>query len=89
VSLQVKAHRGIKTGVTKHQRALSPTDEACAACQAQMNAPRRALPHKQLMIMSSTPVVEAFGGGVETRYVCLDCGHIVIHSTGRFGDGWR
>ncbi len=27
--------------------------------------------------------------GVETRYVCLDCGHTLIHSTGRFGKGWH
>ena len=32
---------------------------------------------------------DIFGGGVETRYVCLDCGNIVIHSTGRLGQGWH
>ena len=41
------------------------------------------------MIMSSNPLGELFGGGVETRYVCLDCGNIVIHSTGQFGQGWH
>ena len=46
-------------------------------------------PHARLMITSSTPVVHAFGGGVETRYICLDCGHGLTYSTGRFGQGWR
>lgn len=63
--------------------------EACLACREQMLASSDALPHARLMITSSTPVVEAFGGGVETRYICLDCGHALTHSTGRFGDGWR
>ena len=74
--------------VTRH-RFMTPTDEACRACQAQMRAPRNALPHSRLMIVSSTPVVEVFGGGIETRYICLDCGHTVIHSTGRLGQGWH
>jgi hypothetical protein len=50
---------------------------------------RNALPHARLMIVSSTPLIEAYGGGVETRYVCLDCGHTLIHSSGRFGKGWH
>lgn len=74
---------------TSHHRFMSPTDEACRACRLQMRAPFRALPHAKLMVVSATPVVEAFGGGVETRYVCLDCGHTVMHSTGRFGQGWH
>jgi hypothetical protein len=50
---------------------------------------RAAPPHARLMIMSSNPLGDIFGGGVETRYVCLDCGNIVIHSTGRLGQGWH
>jgi hypothetical protein len=50
---------------------------------------RAAAPHPRLMIMSSNPLGDIFGGGVETRYVCLDCGNIVIHSTGRLGQGWH
>lgn len=68
---------------------MTPDDEACRACAAQMRASTDGLPHARLMVVSSTPVIEAFGGGVETRYVCLDCGHTVVHSTGRFGQGWR
>ena len=41
------------------------------------------------MIVSSSPVVETYGGGVETRYVCLDCGYTLSHSTGQFGKGWH
>src|SRR5215210_444295 len=44
---------------------------------------------RRLMIVSSTPVIESFGGGVETRYICLDCGYTITHSTGRFGKGWH
>jgi hypothetical protein len=47
------------------------------------------VPHSRLMIVSSGPMVEAYGGGVETRYVCLECGHSVTHSTGRWGQGWH
>ena len=54
-----------------------------------MRAVHGELPHARLMIMSSTPLAEMLGGGVETRYVCLDCGHVVIHSSGRFGKGWH
>ena len=71
------------------RRELAPNDEPCAACNEQWQSPRTALPHARLIIVSSTPVVEAFGGGTETRYLCLDCGHTVIHSTGRFGKGWH
>ncbi|HEY8566188.1 MAG TPA: hypothetical protein VIL65_11855 [Beijerinckiaceae bacterium] len=54
-----------------------------------MRKARTALPHSRLMVVSSGPMAEVFGGGVETRYVCLDCGHTVIHSTGRWGSGWH
>ena len=70
-------------------RFMTSTDEACDACRGQIRASRDALPHRRLMIVSSTPVVEAFGGGVETRYLCLDCGHTVMHSTARFVQGWH
>lgn len=69
--------------------------EACRACLAQVRDAREpdadpdAPPHARLMVTSSTPVIEAFGGGVQTRYVCLDCGHCLTHATGRFGQGWR
>ena len=66
-------------------RRLTPTKEPCDACRAQMFKSRAAAPHGRLMIMSSNPLGDIFGGGVETRYVCLDCGNIVIHSTGRLG----
>ena len=70
-------------------RRLTPTKEPCAACRAQTFSSLNAPPHGRLMIMSSNPLGELFGGGVETRYVCLDCGNIVIHSTGQFGQGWH
>ncbi|MGY2048663.1 hypothetical protein [Methylobacterium sp. JK268] len=54
-----------------------------------MGARSDSLPHARLMVVASTPVVEAFGGGIETRYVCLECGHTLMHSTGRFGHGWH
>lgn len=68
---------------------MTATDEACRCCRVQMRASLDAVPHPRLMVVSSSPMVEAFGGGIETRYVCLDCGHTVIHSTGRFGEGWH
>ena len=71
------------------RRELTPTDEPCSACNEQWQSPRTALPHARLIIISSTPVVEAFGGGTETRYICLECGHTILHSTGRFGKGWH
>ena len=70
-------------------RRLTPTKEPCEACREQMLKNRAAPPHARLMIMSSGPLGDIFGGGVETRYVCLDCGNIVIHSTGRLGQGWH
>ena len=75
--------------VTAHRRFVTLTNEECRACVAQRRKPPNALPHKRLMIVSSGPMVEAYGGGVETRYVCLDCGHTVSHSTGRWGEGWH
>ena len=65
------------------------SSESCAACRRQLALPPETLPHARLMIVSSTPVVETFGGGVETRYICLDCGYTITHSTGRFGKGWH
>ncbi|HZB38586.1 MAG TPA: hypothetical protein VE443_11395 [Beijerinckiaceae bacterium] len=70
-------------------RRLTPTKEPCDSCREQMLKNRMAPPHGRLMIMSSGPLGDIFGGGVETRYVCLDCGNIVIHSTGRLGQGWH
>jgi hypothetical protein len=75
--------------VTAHHRFLTASDEECRACRTQRRKPIGAPPHPRLMIVSSGPVVEVYGGGVETRYVCLDCGHTVIHSTGRWGQGWH
>ena len=72
-----------------HHRFVTLTNEECSACAAQRRKPPTALPHPRLMIVSSGPMVEAYGGGVETRYVCLDCGHSVSHSTGRWGEGWH
>lgn len=75
---------------TLQRAAPASPDEACRACLVQVRAaPDDAPPHRRLMITSSTPIVEVFGGGVQTRYVCLDCGHSLTHSTGRFGQGWR
>ncbi len=70
-------------------RRLTPTKEPCEVCREQMLKNRASPPHARLMIMSSGPLGDIFGGGVETRYVCLDCGNIVIHSTGRLGQGWH
>jgi hypothetical protein len=75
--------------VTVHRRLVSLTIEECRACAAQRQKPPNAVPHSRLMIVSSGPMVEAYGGGVETRYVCLECGHSVTHSTGRWGQGWH
>ena len=75
--------------VTEHRRLLILTSDSCDACRRQLQKETNALPHARLMVVSSAPVVEAYGGGVETRYVCLDCGHTVVHSTGRFGKGWH
>lgn len=75
--------------VTVHRRLVTLSSEECRACGAQRRKPPNALPHPRLMIVSSGPMVEAYGGGVETRYVCLDCGHSVSHSTGRWGEGWH
>ena len=65
------------------------SSESCENCRKQLLKEMGALPHARLMIVSSTPVVESFGGGVETRYICLDCGYSITHSTGRFGQGWH
>ena len=70
-------------------RFMTQDDAACDGCLRQMRAAREALPHARLMVVAATPVIEAFGGGIETRYLCLDCGHTVMHSTGRFGSGWH
>ncbi len=72
-----------------HRFMMSADDAACRACQGQMRSHPEVLPHARLMVVASTPVIEAFGGGVETRYLCLDCGHTLMHSTGRFGQGWH
>ncbi len=79
----------IRMSVMPRHPFLRASDEPCEACRAQMRKQRGALPHSRLMIVSSGPVAEAYGGGVETRYVCLDCGHTVIHSTGPWGSGWH
>ncbi|GJD47312.1 hypothetical protein OPKNFCMD_0018 [Methylobacterium crusticola] len=68
---------------------MSADDAACRACHGQMRAHWQDRPHARLMVVASTPVIEAFGGGVETRYLCLDCGHTLMHSSGRFGQGWH
>jgi hypothetical protein len=73
----------------ERRRLMILSSESCEACRRQLLRDRDSLPHARLMIVSSAPVVEAYGGGVETRYVCLDCGHTLIHSTGRFGKGWH
>lgn len=70
-------------------RFMTQDDGACGCCLRQMTATREALPHARLMVVAATPVIEAFGGGIETRYLCLDCGHTVMHSTGYFGSGWH
>jgi len=75
--------------VTVHRRLVTLTVEECRACATQRQKPPNAVPHSRLMIVSSGPMVEAYGGGVETRYVCLECGHSVTHSTGRWGQGWH
>lgn len=78
-----------RSSVTLHRGLVTLTNEECRACAAQRHKPPTALPHPRLMIVSSGPMVEAYGGGVETRYVCLECGHSVTHSTGRWGQGWH
>ena len=71
------------------RRLMILSNESCLACRRQLLQDRNAFPQARLMIVSSTPLIEAYGGGVETRYVCLDCGHTLIHSSGRFGKGWH
>jgi hypothetical protein len=73
----------------ERRRLMILSSESCDACRQQLLKARDSVPHARLMVVSSAPVVEAYGGGVETRYVCLDCGHTLIHSTGRFGKGWH
>jgi hypothetical protein len=73
----------------ERRRLMILSSESCDACRRQLLKDRDSVPHARLMVVSSAPVVEAYGGGVETRYVCLDCGHTLIHSTGRFGKGWH
>jgi hypothetical protein len=75
--------------VPERRRLVILSSDSCEACRRQLLKSQDAVPHGRLMIVSSAPVVEAYGGGVETRYVCLDCGHTIIHSTGRFGKGWH
>ena len=75
--------------VPERRRLMTLSSESCEACRRQLHKDPNSLPHARLMVVSSAPVVEAYGGGVETRYVCLDCGHTLIHSTGRFGKGWH
>ena len=75
--------------VRERRRIMTLSSDSCEPCQQQLLRPPDTLPHGRLMIVSSSPVVETFGGGVETRYVCLDCGYTVSHSTGRFGKGWH
>ena len=75
--------------VTERRRLMTLSSESCDSCRRQLHKGRDSVPHARLMVVSSAPVVEAYGGGVETRYVCLDCGHTLIHSTGRFGKGWH
>ena len=75
--------------VAHRRRLMTLSSESCDACRRQLQRDRESIPHARLMVVSSAPVVEAYGGGVETRYVCLDCGHTLIHSTGRFGKGWH
>lgn len=75
--------------VSERRRLMTLSGESCEACRQQLLKDMNALPHGRLMIVSSTPVIESFGGGVETRYICLDCGYTISHSTGRFGKGWH
>jgi hypothetical protein len=78
-----------RESIAERRRLMILSSESCDPCRRQLLKDRDSVPHGRLMIVSSAPVVEAYGGGVETRYVCLDCGHTLIHSTGRFGKGWH
>jgi hypothetical protein len=79
----------LRSSLIDRRRLATLSGESCEECRRQLNKDRDALPHPRLMIVSATPVVESFGGGVETRYICLDCGYTITHSTGRFGKGWH
>jgi hypothetical protein len=81
--------RGFSVPVIERRRLMILSSESCESCRKQLLKEIDALPHARLMIVSSTPVIESFGGGVETRYICLDCGYTITHSTGRFGKGWH
>ena len=70
-------------------RKLTPSREPCATCVAQLRQRSSDPPHARLMIMNSGPLGSLLGGGSETRYLCLDCGNIVMHSTGPYGFGWH
>lgn len=80
---------GLSVPVSERRRLMTLSGESCEACRQQLREDTDALPHGRLMIVSSTPVIESFGGGIETRYICLDCGYTISHSTGRFGKGWH
>jgi len=79
----------LRSPLIERRRLATLSGESCEDCRKQLHKDQDALPHPRLMIVSATPVIESFGGGVETRYICLDCGYTITHSTGRFGKGWH
>src|SRR3954468_16767126 len=71
----------LRSSPIERRRLATLSGESCEDCRKQLHQDRDTLPHPRLMIVSATPVVESFGGGVETRYICLDCGYTITHST--------
>src|SRR3954451_24341349 len=67
----------LRSSPIERRRLATLSGESCEDCRKQLHQDRDALPHPRLMIVSATPVVESFGGGVETRYICLDCGYTI------------
>ena len=83
------AREGSSISVIERHRLMILSSESCENCRKQLLKEMGALPHARLMIVSSTPVVGFLRRRVKTRYICLDCGYSITHSTGRFGRGWH
>ena len=64
--------------------------EPCALCKAQVKLGRHAEPHAKLKNESTgKPYSHMFGGGVDSFWVCQDCGTTLFHSTDRYDFGWQ
>lgn len=66
--------------------AMITTLELCLHCIDQLAKKRTAPPHPRLKLLETGP--EA-GHGRETRYQCMVCDEIIVHSTDRSDPAWR